>query len=335
MRKSGVTRPDIEPGSPWWEASRLTAQKPLWRTQCVGQTFTPAGPAILQKGETFPALTLEAAWSVDAQLVAQLLLALVYVCEQRNTKPRDGIPLTPSTSVSARLALTLRNTEAECSALVQSFGHLPSDLKIDDIWRDEGRSISQFAGERIYEPVSQKGPVKPGGQAQVPGLMHEPPLLQLTAQIAGTSHVLMSRHASGEHHSLPEHKLGGTLKCSSGVAVRLLASHLGDPCSIPRGTAFGFLHERTVPDDATAFNMKFLRADECEVGESGATPECTGERNRRPQRKPVDKGHRQAQFPHTKIRELPCQVSNLVHLGGRQVVRPLNHRDSSETKAMM
>ncbi|KAJ8895035.1 hypothetical protein PR048_000359 [Dryococelus australis] len=29
MRKSGVTRPGIEPGSPWWEASRLTAQPPL------------------------------------------------------------------------------------------------------------------------------------------------------------------------------------------------------------------------------------------------------------------------------------------------------------------
>ncbi|KAJ8889047.1 hypothetical protein PR048_008541 [Dryococelus australis] len=28
MRKSGVTRPGIEPGSPWWEASRLTAQRP-------------------------------------------------------------------------------------------------------------------------------------------------------------------------------------------------------------------------------------------------------------------------------------------------------------------
>ncbi|KAJ8877830.1 hypothetical protein PR048_022288 [Dryococelus australis] len=28
MRKSGATRPGIEPGSPWWEASRLTAQPP-------------------------------------------------------------------------------------------------------------------------------------------------------------------------------------------------------------------------------------------------------------------------------------------------------------------
>ncbi|KAJ8881982.1 hypothetical protein PR048_018470 [Dryococelus australis] len=28
MRKYGVTRPGIEPGSPWWEASRLTAQPP-------------------------------------------------------------------------------------------------------------------------------------------------------------------------------------------------------------------------------------------------------------------------------------------------------------------
>ncbi|KAJ8877075.1 hypothetical protein PR048_021527 [Dryococelus australis] len=28
MRKSGVTRPEIEPGSPWWEASRLTAHPP-------------------------------------------------------------------------------------------------------------------------------------------------------------------------------------------------------------------------------------------------------------------------------------------------------------------
>ncbi|KAJ8887508.1 hypothetical protein PR048_013723 [Dryococelus australis] len=27
-RKSGVTQPGIEPGSPWWEASRLTAQPP-------------------------------------------------------------------------------------------------------------------------------------------------------------------------------------------------------------------------------------------------------------------------------------------------------------------
>ncbi|KAJ8892036.1 hypothetical protein PR048_004602 [Dryococelus australis] len=28
MRKSGMTQPGIEPGSPWWEASRLTAQSP-------------------------------------------------------------------------------------------------------------------------------------------------------------------------------------------------------------------------------------------------------------------------------------------------------------------
>ncbi|KAJ8891162.1 hypothetical protein PR048_010677 [Dryococelus australis] len=28
LRKSGVTRPEIEPGSPWWEASSLTGQRP-------------------------------------------------------------------------------------------------------------------------------------------------------------------------------------------------------------------------------------------------------------------------------------------------------------------
>ncbi|KAJ8897181.1 hypothetical protein PR048_002527 [Dryococelus australis] len=32
MRKSGVTRPGIESGSPWWEASRLTAEPPRSRT---------------------------------------------------------------------------------------------------------------------------------------------------------------------------------------------------------------------------------------------------------------------------------------------------------------
>ncbi|KAJ8888287.1 hypothetical protein PR048_007774 [Dryococelus australis] len=32
MRKSGVSRPGIEPRSPWWEASMLTAQ-PLWPPQ--------------------------------------------------------------------------------------------------------------------------------------------------------------------------------------------------------------------------------------------------------------------------------------------------------------
>ncbi|KAJ8888535.1 hypothetical protein PR048_008026 [Dryococelus australis] len=37
MRKSGVTRPEIEAGSPWWEASRLTAQ-PLW-PQCSQKMF--------------------------------------------------------------------------------------------------------------------------------------------------------------------------------------------------------------------------------------------------------------------------------------------------------
>ncbi|KAJ8880593.1 hypothetical protein PR048_017063 [Dryococelus australis] len=36
MRKSGVTRPGREPGSPWWEASRLTAQPP-WPLAVVGE----------------------------------------------------------------------------------------------------------------------------------------------------------------------------------------------------------------------------------------------------------------------------------------------------------
>ncbi|KAJ8881138.1 hypothetical protein PR048_017611 [Dryococelus australis] len=36
MRKSGVTRPGIEPGSPWWEASSLTAQSP-WSLHPVQQ----------------------------------------------------------------------------------------------------------------------------------------------------------------------------------------------------------------------------------------------------------------------------------------------------------
>ncbi|KAJ8882439.1 hypothetical protein PR048_014247 [Dryococelus australis] len=41
MRKSGVIRPGIEPGSPWWEASRLTAQPPWPRLQDVLYRFAP------------------------------------------------------------------------------------------------------------------------------------------------------------------------------------------------------------------------------------------------------------------------------------------------------
>ncbi|KAJ8894621.1 hypothetical protein PR048_007285 [Dryococelus australis] len=33
MRRSGVARPGIEPGSTWWEASRLTAQPPIGRAR--------------------------------------------------------------------------------------------------------------------------------------------------------------------------------------------------------------------------------------------------------------------------------------------------------------
>ncbi|KAJ8895297.1 hypothetical protein PR048_000622 [Dryococelus australis] len=40
MRNSGVTRPGIEPGSPWWEASRLTAHPPVVHTRRTQQ-----GPA--------------------------------------------------------------------------------------------------------------------------------------------------------------------------------------------------------------------------------------------------------------------------------------------------
>ncbi|KAJ8869019.1 hypothetical protein PR048_030565 [Dryococelus australis] len=38
MRKSGVARPGIEPGSPWWEASGLTAQPP-WTPPVIHKPF--------------------------------------------------------------------------------------------------------------------------------------------------------------------------------------------------------------------------------------------------------------------------------------------------------
>ncbi|KAJ8896062.1 hypothetical protein PR048_001403 [Dryococelus australis] len=47
MRKSGVTRPGIEPGSPWWEASRLTARlhNPLYSR--AGDVFSLAAAPVL------------------------------------------------------------------------------------------------------------------------------------------------------------------------------------------------------------------------------------------------------------------------------------------------
>ncbi|KAJ8867473.1 hypothetical protein PR048_031275 [Dryococelus australis] len=39
LRKSGVNRPGIEPGSPWWEASGLTAQPPWARSECRKAKF--------------------------------------------------------------------------------------------------------------------------------------------------------------------------------------------------------------------------------------------------------------------------------------------------------
>ncbi|KAJ8898153.1 hypothetical protein PR048_003513 [Dryococelus australis] len=50
LRKSGVTRPGMEPGSPWWEVSRLTAQPPWPPTQHLANisSQTPAvGPTTL------------------------------------------------------------------------------------------------------------------------------------------------------------------------------------------------------------------------------------------------------------------------------------------------
>ncbi|KAJ8879969.1 hypothetical protein PR048_020590 [Dryococelus australis] len=42
MRRSGVTRPGIEPGSPWWEASRLTAQPPSPRYKAAIRAGGPS-----------------------------------------------------------------------------------------------------------------------------------------------------------------------------------------------------------------------------------------------------------------------------------------------------
>ncbi|KAJ8889176.1 hypothetical protein PR048_008670 [Dryococelus australis] len=62
-----------------------------------------------------------------------------------------------------------------------------------------------------------------------------------------------------EHYSLrwgllsPTQYLSPTPSCSSGVVVRLLASHLGEPVSIPGGVARGFSHVGIVPDNGAGW----------------------------------------------------------------------------------
>ncbi|KAJ8876602.1 hypothetical protein PR048_021047 [Dryococelus australis] len=58
MRKSGETRPWIEPGSPWWEASRLTAHLPQspslydWRIDCLHHRRLEYQPGVRRHGSS-------------------------------------------------------------------------------------------------------------------------------------------------------------------------------------------------------------------------------------------------------------------------------------------
>ncbi|KAJ8878483.1 hypothetical protein PR048_019061 [Dryococelus australis] len=52
LRESGMSRPEIQPGLPWWEASRLTAQPP--RSPQTGGNHTGGGEENVQKATAYP-----------------------------------------------------------------------------------------------------------------------------------------------------------------------------------------------------------------------------------------------------------------------------------------
>ncbi|KAJ8882819.1 hypothetical protein PR048_014633 [Dryococelus australis] len=134
-RKSGVNRPAIEPGSPWWEASSLTAQ-PLWpqaRNECmwescwtmplVGGFFrgSPASSASLHSGAS--------AYSPRFTLIVSKVLDHSH---KKSLEPyRLGM-----TSESAYRCLTFQIVSS--SSHTAFISKLPSDLVLNVI---DGREV--------------------------------------------------------------------------------------------------------------------------------------------------------------------------------------------------
>ncbi|KAJ8898172.1 hypothetical protein PR048_003532 [Dryococelus australis] len=105
-RKSGVTRPGTEPGSPWWEASRLTAQPPVVRCSDVTvfvlrASQQPAPVRQQRRGQrecVAPPARARSAWETndDCSVAASV-------------SPRGGIAIE---SKSRRAAILLRQLSA-------------------------------------------------------------------------------------------------------------------------------------------------------------------------------------------------------------------------------
>ncbi|KAJ8865968.1 hypothetical protein PR048_033492 [Dryococelus australis] len=72
LRRSGVTRPGIEPGSPWWEASGLTANHPADKGPSE-PPCRPLGPSV--SSERFECQLLQIITSTCAVAGGDALLA--------------------------------------------------------------------------------------------------------------------------------------------------------------------------------------------------------------------------------------------------------------------
>ncbi|KAJ8877436.1 hypothetical protein PR048_021890 [Dryococelus australis] len=80
IRKSGVTRPEIEPGSPWWEASRRTAQPPWplgWR---IGVLYNYGDSVLFSRAVTDSTMAAESIDPIECGLINR------YTAEQPGSK---------------------------------------------------------------------------------------------------------------------------------------------------------------------------------------------------------------------------------------------------------
>ncbi|KAJ8878912.1 hypothetical protein PR048_019515 [Dryococelus australis] len=276
LRKSGVTRPGIEPGSLWWEASRLTAQPPRPRSPPSALTRRFRTLSSIQATNTSLTVIPQSPVVVHTLLGSRTLgqAASIQDCRPLGCGSiySQSRPPEHSCVVAKRIGNSSRGEEV-CDASKSC------DCRYS---RDSQKGSSQPRPHRSRKRRGLGGsPITALGSLVGTSCSTRPCSIAVTN--GGTRYEERSQQSSrhGRSSSCRFSALCGTkfsCYCSGlttrrnytsrrlvvhylrlvspnprrgrGVVVRLLASHLGEPGSIPSGFTTGFSYMGIEPDDA-------------------------------------------------------------------------------------
>ncbi|KAJ8877583.1 hypothetical protein PR048_022038 [Dryococelus australis] len=244
MRKSGVTWPGIEPGSPWWEASSLTAQPPNWApvhnvcsvvatplesrraTSCSYNSSHPLWHALYK--------CLQDIHGDSSPFLLQPFHELGSGFWPRLTSPHPEIQFVPNMFLGLRSGLWAG--QFDWRTLLSAY-HCIVALETWHLALSSWKYLRRWA--LASAGYSALGAYEGGGEESIP-LDVRPAASRTLSTWRAFTRSPIERQCHDVLRFSSVNLFFSTSRGRGGRAVSLLASHLGDPGSIPAGSPTDF-----------------------------------------------------------------------------------------------